>query len=406
MTNSRKAYGGRIIYDHLFKTAGQSINRWLIDSLGNRCVTPNLIGGHGELIRKYGGCYSVISGHIGFHGEGLDPRYHYVCCLRDPIDRVISALFFIVNNHTEEFFIGLNDPDQIALYNQAKKFIESEGDDVGPILRGIICNYYVTHFGGILTSNNFQNDKLNLAKTAIESYDLVGFFEDLDCFTDDFSVLLGMTPLRRLGRLNKGANRPSVEGISKKMLNKIVSMNFEDCALYEHAKNYWLKKVRRLSLCESRDDYIPYNHSVEAVARLSNGFNLLNFYSSYDAEVIVGSEINFVLEIDFSEEILSPVWGIHIFDEYGAWAFGINSEMMGYQFSTIGVGRHSVKFSIEALLPAGVYSVGFALLGRVNGNQVEIAWFDSLASLSIRDEKKYIGIGYAPIPAVIEMFGN
>ena len=97
--STRRVFPGRIIFDHLPKTAGMSINSWLIDSLGDGCVIPNLIGMHSDLIVSYGGLYSIISGHIHFSArEGLDPRYQYITCIREPIDRVVSWLYFVSNN--------------------------------------------------------------------------------------------------------------------------------------------------------------------------------------------------------------------------------------------------------------------------------------------------------------------
>ena len=85
MTLFHKAYPGRLIFDHLPKTAGQAINAWLVAELGSGCVTPNLIGSHVDLIRKYGGLYSIISAHVHFDdGKGLDPRYQYMTLFREP----------------------------------------------------------------------------------------------------------------------------------------------------------------------------------------------------------------------------------------------------------------------------------------------------------------------------------
>jgi len=85
------AYPGRIIFDHIPKTAGMAVNSWLQRVLGQGCVSPNSICEHWEAIGKYGGILSIISAHIFFHdGDALDPRYDYVTILREPIDREIT----------------------------------------------------------------------------------------------------------------------------------------------------------------------------------------------------------------------------------------------------------------------------------------------------------------------------
>ena len=95
-------FGGRVVFDHLPKTAGQAVNAWLRAELGESCVTTNLIGEHRALIHQYGGDYSVISGHVHFSREGLDPRYQYITCLREPIDRAVSWLFFVTKKITRK----------------------------------------------------------------------------------------------------------------------------------------------------------------------------------------------------------------------------------------------------------------------------------------------------------------
>ena len=121
MTKSH-IFAGRVIFDHLPKTAGQAINSWLTKELGSGCVTPNLIGDHQNLIKRYGGEYSVISAHIHFLGDGLDPRYHYITNLREPLDRALSWLFFVYKNHEAEQLPGL--------WKLVERFVVSEGEDL------------------------------------------------------------------------------------------------------------------------------------------------------------------------------------------------------------------------------------------------------------------------------------
>jgi hypothetical protein len=401
MNALKNVFSGRVIFDHLFKTAGQSINQWLIDSLGDGCVTPNLNGNHTEIIKRYGGSYSVISGHIAFRGEGMDPRYQYVSCLRDPIDRVLSTLNFIVNNHDEDFFKKKENPSELAMFYQAKDFIESEGDLMGPQLSGVIENHYVVHFSRILSNRYTKISKLDLAKSAIDSYDLIGFYDDLYSFVENFSSLLGFFNHADLHKINVGINKTPREKTSKKMLQKIESINLDDYKLYEHAKNNYAKREKNTVALKKPVTYIQYSRFKEAQQRIACGFNLIRFSKSYDVEVMPHSNIIFRLEVKLLSEVYSPVWGIHIFDEDGDWAFGVNSEMLHCNFTDLDVGHHCIEYELNAPLNSGNYIVGFALLGMVNGVQTEIAWFDSLAKMRVKERGKYPGIGYLNIPARI-----
>src|SRR6266404_4061207 len=94
-----KSFPGRVIIDHRPKTGGQALAAWLNAKLGSGCVSPNLVGSSYELIKTYGGLYSIISGHVNFIGRGvLDPRYQYITCIRHPVDRALSWLYFVLND--------------------------------------------------------------------------------------------------------------------------------------------------------------------------------------------------------------------------------------------------------------------------------------------------------------------
>src|ERR1700744_2036808 len=133
-------FAGRVLFDHLEKTAGQALNAWLRAELGASAVTEPLIGTHREMIKNWGGDYSVIFGHVQYDGTGIDPRYHYVTMLRDPIERALSQMFFVLNNHA---------PDSIPEWRSYEKFLNSEGDIVEfPVLYKM-ANYYVEHFASL-----------------------------------------------------------------------------------------------------------------------------------------------------------------------------------------------------------------------------------------------------------------
>lgn len=49
----KQAFAGRVIFDHLPKTAGAAVNAWLRNVLGDGCVTDNLVGYNYDLIQQY-----------------------------------------------------------------------------------------------------------------------------------------------------------------------------------------------------------------------------------------------------------------------------------------------------------------------------------------------------------------
>jgi hypothetical protein len=116
-----------------------------------------------------------VSGHIHFNGDELDPRYQYVTFLRDPVDRVISWLYFVINNHSRE---ELNE-----LHDWVNDFIATEGESCYHLSLIHISNLYVKHFSQI-GKHIFSTDeeKLSHALESVKKYDEIGFYDQMPHF--------------------------------------------------------------------------------------------------------------------------------------------------------------------------------------------------------------------------------
>ncbi|MBM5574153.1 sulfotransferase domain-containing protein [Deefgea sp. CFH1-16] len=200
-----KAFSGRVIFDHLPKTAGQAINAWLIEELGSGSVTPNLIGAHQDLIRQYGGIYSIISAHIQFDiQEALDPRYQYITVFREPVERVVSWLYFVINNHDDTQL-----PETRA---EAIQVLQSNGRDIPSPILNHISNGYVEHFCRINgTGLESDSEKVANAFLIIQQYDAVGLFHEIPQFLADVSQLISIPMQKEIARVNVTNKRPEVK---------------------------------------------------------------------------------------------------------------------------------------------------------------------------------------------------
>lgn len=224
-------FHGRVFFDHQPKTAGQAINAWLADTLGNGSITDNLIGNHRELLLQFGGKYPIISGHALFAGEGLDPRYQYLTVLREPVDRSLSWLYFLINNHGDE--------DHPLFRSAAQRMIESDGRYIHPDLLGHISNVYTEHFSRIDQNKTLNTaDKLAAALQAIRQYALVGLFEDLAGFTRAASSLLGLPVPEQLSPVNVTVARPKLDRTSPALRKRLVALNQLDIAFYQQVHEW------------------------------------------------------------------------------------------------------------------------------------------------------------------------
>jgi len=227
----KQPFSGRVIFDHQPKTAGTAITDWLRSELGSGTVTPALIGSHRELITQYGGCYPIISGHIDFaNNEILDARYQYITILRDPLDRVLSWLYFVVKNHTKS---ELND-----LYSWVKQFLDSEGEAYCDELKGYISNIYVEHFSSIDSLASYHDNKLNNALNNIKNYHVVGIYENMPHFLLELSVALDIPSVESIEKKNVTHSRLKLTEISDKLKSNIEKLNQQDIIFYEQVKNW------------------------------------------------------------------------------------------------------------------------------------------------------------------------
>lgn len=394
-----RAFPGRIIFDHLPKTAGQAVNAWLIDHLGAGCVTTNLIGQHRQLIRKYGGEYSIISAHVDFQEkEGLDPRYQYLTVLREPIARTISWIFFLINN--------VPDIETTRDLKQgAQLFLASDGMQATEAFWESITNPYSNHFSKINGAASGSDAELvdNCIST-LKQYSIVGFQEDLDNFLKETARLIGIEFKNHAKQVNVTIAKKEADRLSARLLDKVIQLNAVDAALYQKAliefksteiktsptnpsKNWDCYNPSRIRRYESEDIVFLNASLVEGYSICKNSIMTFNF--------------EFASHADFEKIEI----GIHVLDENMEWAFGINSSLLDVDFSLQENGDYQTTFSLIADLPYGIYTAGFAIADKASEHHKELFWHDKLCQFEIvpSDEYALPGVGYSLLPAAVSL---
>lgn len=392
MTPLKKAYPGRLIFDHLPKTAGQAINAWLVSELGNGCVTTNLIGDHFDLIRKYGGQYSVISAHVHFHdGKGLDPRYQYVTLFRDPVDRVVSWLFFVINNHDDAQLPGLR---QAA--------VDFVADNEESSLKDYVSNTYVEHFCRI-EGNGTEDDEQKIANafSAIKKYDAVGLYEDMPQFLAQVAALIGLPEPKKLPNVNVTTKRPKVDELLPALRDQISAMNQLDIRLFEQVVA-WKKS-------SEREKSQPLTFSIQsnwAKHEKMHGRSIITpdlVFSTGSlregTSIAPAQMMTFDIDFNLTTQVSDLEMGIHIYDDHGQWAFGTNSSLLGQSHGSIQTGHYRVSHHVIANLPAGKYTAGFAFAEKLSKGIKELFWQDVVCEFEVLRPagKIFAGNSYLPV---------
>jgi hypothetical protein len=387
---SRNHFSGRIIFDHLPKTAGQAINAWLRSSLGDACVTDNLIGKHRELINTYGGSHGVISAHVEFiSAEGLDPRYQYVTLFRDPLDRVISWIFFVLKNHDAASLP--------IIYQQAEKFLETEGRVLGEELRGNIANLYTHHFSRILGAGDEDDEtRIYNAIQAVQLYDIVGTYEDLPLFIEDLGALIGIPAPERLNPVNVTVSRPQVHQLSEKLRDRIVELNHLDLRLYATVRD--ILKGSDHQKAPAHSSWLPLPVRKPRIFT-SSDFTVHHIEMLTPDHIEENGIISFALDIELRRGFSNLEAGIHIFDLQQRWAFGVNSKMLGKAYRDMKPGRYRLVHHVVARLPLGQYTAGFAFADGAAEYSRDLFWQDAEFAFTVVSNARYPGVGYSVCPA-------
>ena len=381
----KSAFSGRIVFDHIPKTAGTAVSKWLIETLGTGCVSPQVNGIHRQLISRYGGLYSIVSAHVDFEfDEELDPRYTYITCLRHPVDRAISWIYFILEEYESQ--------KENNLYKSIIKLIETDGNEINDDIISSISNLYVTHFSKIAQTDTLaERLSVEYCLGILRQYDLVGLQENMNSFIVDLAKLIGAPLIENISKQRVTSTRPI--SISPKLINRLMELNHLDIQLYEEVKTWHNEVKTYYSPWEKYD--IQKEPSVRVTPDLMITKASLLEGPIIDRGQIMTFEVNFFLLRALAELGIS----INVYDSDKRIVFGTNNIVLQQFQKDIGSGSYCVKYSLLADLPIGKYTVGFSFVEMLTNSIKELAFNDLLCEFDIRQQIETHYSGYVYLPA-------
>ncbi len=384
-----KAFPGRVIFDHLPKTAGQAVNTWLRETLGDGCVTENLSGNQRELIQQFGGAYSVISGHVAFEGEGLDPRYDYVTLFRHPLDRAISWIYFVLENH--------GDQDIIKLRADVRAFLASQGE-----AGALLMERYVDHLCSVHAfSSPDPQKRIDHALSVLDEYAFWGLYERLPEFISDFAAFLQVPAPNQLRPVNVTVRRPRVDEIAPALRARLEEINALDIAFYESLQLRYSKARRRWQRPQVAVSNWQPLCATPRRRFCHPDFALLAFRREGGSNVDQHAILTFRLEFSLARPVENLECGIHIRDEQDALAFSTNSNLAHTPIGPLPAGMHQVSFCLVAALPQGQYRVGFSFAEITPQGRQDLGHFDAVTNLLIQVARQVPSEGYVSLPVAM-----
>lgn len=349
----RRVFDGRLVFDHLPKTAGQAVNKWLRRTLGGDAVTPNMVAYHNEAIRRYGGRYSVISGHIEFDHTLFDPRYKYITCIREPVDRYVSWLYFMLGNPAED----------ARLRAAVADFIASEGEPVPEGVPFFQSNAYVGHFAAI--SDRVATDdqqRLDRAISVIQEFDVWGLYDNLEAFLVDTAKLLDTGSPAPLESVNRTEKRPAVADLPPRLRTRIEEINALDIAFYAALQSQRGRRLGRLASLFSKAQAGLAQALSGPPSRIAAtpDFSLTACELDGPTTIRRGDVIQIRADFTLRRSYAALLAAVRILDDTGRCVFGLDDSER-FRLEPIGAGAVSWKTAIVADLPEGSYSISLKL---------------------------------------------
>ena len=226
----------RILFDHLPKCGGSSINVYLeenflrrnIYSLNVRDLNKSI-----EVFKSYNAkkrfSYRLIKGHLAHTLiEFAHPNTIKATVLREPVDRLVSHYYYVKNNPTHYLYAKVQ-KSNMTLESYIKSGISEE-----------LSNWYITHFSGLTLKevNQKPNKAIDIAlNTVLNTYDVIGFLDDLNSFTDRLYHKADLRTKYKGNRVNITKVRPKIESISKDSIEVIEKYNTPDIIFYKKLKS-------------------------------------------------------------------------------------------------------------------------------------------------------------------------
>ena len=205
---------------HIPKTGGTSLHQFIAsagsaDSVSKHIVSENYYNAMSASAR-----YGAVIGHFWFRpGERLDPLRLNFTVSRDPIDRILSHFYFSR---------GLN----ATLHPSApERFMDLDADAASELSSVLSTTFnFQTRLlaplglaAGVLQPTD--NDLLLAALRAVDSFEIVGIFPELEDTATCIAYLAGISAGTQISRANVTAGRPAVADLSDDVRRRLESLN-------------------------------------------------------------------------------------------------------------------------------------------------------------------------------------
>ena len=222
----------KILFDHLPKCGGSSLNAYLIAGFSNQkrftidganpSTSVEEFKALPEEIRYE---YSLINGHLANRLiEYANPECLKVTILREPVERIISLYYYIKKSEIHFLHSKL-----IEANMSLEEYVTSD-------LSNAAKNWYTSHFSALSVKHIDQNPKESVAKAVdnlFSKYDIIGLLSEYDAFIQSLKRHANLKTKYDNIKQNVTEGRPTPEEISPTTRKTIEEINYIDLDFYK-----------------------------------------------------------------------------------------------------------------------------------------------------------------------------
>lgn len=237
-----------LVFLHIPKAAGTTLEDFLLrhylpaGKVFRFTGAPAQLAAFRGLAQEERDGFDVLSGHVHFGIDGLlsEPAT-YITMLRDPVERIISAYYFILA-HPEHYLHTYIAGRGFTLHEYATAGLNQESDN--DQVRWLTSRLHEEVPLGQVTRGMLDEAKWNL-EHAVSVLGLAERFTDsLRCFAAAF----GWGPVAYGKKLNTNRARPKRDQVSPQTVDAIRETNRYDLELYEFAQGLFEEQMVRLGV--------------------------------------------------------------------------------------------------------------------------------------------------------------
>jgi len=219
----------RILFDHLHKCGGSSLNKYLEAHYPRRKIFSTNGRKPEVSIEKFKSfsaakrhSYELVRGHLANQLINyIHPNHLKVTVLRDPVDRIVS-LYYYAKESPKHYLYPIIHGSKMTLEDFAASNVSVE-----------LKNRYVTHFSGLTLSEveGSPEKAIDTAAKVLKSYNVVGFLENFSIFTDVLSLEAGLRNPYQNKKVNVTSKRATIDEIGRFTFDIIEKNNYLDIDL-------------------------------------------------------------------------------------------------------------------------------------------------------------------------------